>query len=64
MKCVPRNSAQLLYWQIFQCLDKMWRTWPKFQNTEIDIWGLTTPTRVLTMGDVVDLLKVLIGGCW
>jgi hypothetical protein len=38
--------------------------WPKFQNKEIDTRGLTTPTRVLTMEDVVDLLKVLRGVCW
>jgi hypothetical protein len=64
MKCVPGNSAQLLYWQIFECLDKIWRTWLKFQNKEIDIRGLTTSTRVLSMGDVIDLLKVILGGCW
>jgi hypothetical protein len=64
MKCVLGNSAQLVYWQIFECLDKIWRTWPKFQNKGTDIRCLTTPTRVLTMGDDVDLLEVLMGGCW
>jgi hypothetical protein len=35
-----------------------------FQDKEIDIRGLTTPIRVLTMGDDVDLLEVLMGCCW
>jgi hypothetical protein len=63
MKCVPENFAQLSYWKIFECLDKIWRTWPKFQILEIDTKGLTTPIRVLTKGGVVDLLKVLMGEC-
>jgi hypothetical protein len=64
MKCVPGNSAQLLDWQIFECLDKFWRTWTKFQNQEIDTKVLTTPIRVFTKGGVVDLFKVLMGECW
>jgi hypothetical protein len=33
MKFVFGNSTQLLYWQIFECLDKIWRT-SKFQIQE------------------------------
>jgi hypothetical protein len=67
MKCVPGNSTQLLYCQIFECLEKFWRTWPKFQNQKIkggDTRVLTNPIRVLTKGGVVELLKVLMGECW
>jgi hypothetical protein len=53
-----------LYWQIFCCLDKIWRTRPKFQNNTLTSRGLSPLARVLTKGSVFDLLKVLMGECW
>jgi hypothetical protein len=64
MKCVPGNSAQLSYWQIFECLDKIWRTLPKFQNNILTTRGLAPLARVLTKESVLDFLKVLKCECW
>jgi hypothetical protein len=63
MNCVPGNSTQLLYWQIFYWLDKIWRTWPKFQNNTLTSMGLSPLAWVLNKGSVFDLLKVLMGEC-
>jgi hypothetical protein len=64
MKCVPGDSAQLLYWWIYKCLGKIWRTWPKFQDHTKTSKGLSPLARVLTMGNALDLFKMLIGECW
>jgi hypothetical protein len=61
--CVPLNSTQLLYWQNFECLDKNWRTWPKFLGRVLTSRALTPVARVLTKVSSVDLSKVFMGEC-
>jgi hypothetical protein len=63
MECAPGNSAILLYWQNFECLDKIWRMWPKFQNNTLTSMGLSPLARVLTKESVFDFLKVIMGEC-